>query len=102
MKCRFCGSVLNAQLAGQQIPPALEKEINSQANTALWCGIIGLFICGLILGILAINNGNKAIRSLDQYPQYAGPRGKASTGRILGWIGVVGWALILLIRIGAR
>ena len=101
MKCRFCGTVLNTQLAGQEIPPALEKQINSQANTALWCGIIGLFICGLILGIVAITNGNKAIRALGQYPQYVGPRGKANAGRIMGWIGVVGWALILIARIGS-
>jgi len=97
LKCRFCGSVLNSQLAAQDIPLNVKDDIDKQASSALWCGIIGLFICGPILGTLAITNANKALRALDQYPQYDGPRGKARAGQILG---IVGWVLLIIFLLG--
>jgi hypothetical protein len=85
LKCRFCGYVLDSKLNADQIPPDVEKLVRSQANTALWCGIAGLFICAPIFGSRAISNGNDAMETLNMYPAFDGPRGKAQTGRILGW-----------------
>ncbi|HEY6970827.1 MAG TPA: RING finger protein [Candidatus Angelobacter sp.] len=100
LKCRFCGYILSAQLAAQQILPAVAAEINSAANTALWCGIIGLFICGPVLGTIAIVQSNKAIREIDMAPQYSTYKGKATAGRVLGIIAVIGWIIVIAIRIG--
>jgi hypothetical protein len=97
LKCRFCGTVLNAELKAQEIPDSVAKQAASFANAALWSGIIGLFICAPILGSMAISNGNKAIALLDTYPLYAGPRGKANAGRVLGWIA---WILFVIVIIG--
>jgi hypothetical protein len=97
LKCRFCGYILDAQLRRehelQEIPAHAVKYIKSQANKALWCGVFGLVICAPVLGSMAISSGNDAIATLDQYPYYAGPRGKAQAGRIMGW---VDWALFVL------
>ena len=93
LKCRFCGFVISPELASQEIPASVIADINKQASSALKCGIGGFFICAPILGTSAIKNGNAALRMMDQYPQYQGPRGKARAGVILGW---VGWALLIL------
>lgn|SRR5215468_847108 len=98
LKCRYCGYILSAQLAAQEISPAKAREIDKAANTALTCGIIGLFICGPVLGSVAIVQANKAIREIDMAPQYSSSRGKATAGRILGFIAWVGWILIFIIR----
>jgi hypothetical protein len=97
LKCRFCGHVLSSQLNSQEIPSHVAKEVESQANKALWYGIIGLFICQPILGTMAISSGWKAIETLDRYPLYPGPRGRASAGRVMGW---VAWGLFVLAIVG--
>jgi hypothetical protein len=97
LKCRFCGYTLNAQLNSQEIPGHAVKYVESQANKALWCGILGLFICAPILGSMAISSGNDVIATLAQYPLCAGPRGKAQAGRIMGWID---WAFFVIGLIG--
>lgn len=100
LKCRFCGYILNAQLAAQEIWPAKAGEIDKAATTSLVCGIIGLFICGPILGTVAIVQANKAIREIDMAPQYGpGSKGKATAGRVLGIIGLVGWLIVIVVRI---
>jgi hypothetical protein len=93
LKCRFCGHILSERLSSQQIPNHVLEEVRSQANKALWCGIFGLIICGPILGSMAISSGNKAIETLDRYPSYEGPRGRAQAGRVLGYID---WALLII------
>jgi predicted RNA-binding Zn-ribbon protein involved in translation (DUF1610 family) len=93
LKCRHCGYVVDAELASTMVSPETILEINKAARTALTCGIIGLFICGPVLGTMAIVNGNKAIRLMDEHPGYDGPRGKARTGAVLGW---VGWVLLII------
>jgi hypothetical protein len=97
MKCRFCGYILDAELRrelnSEEIPSHAVKYVESQANKALWCGILGLVICAPVLGSMAISSGNDAIATLAQYPHYAGPRGKAQAGRIMGW---VDWAFFVI------
>jgi len=67
----------------------MDLRANSAATASLVCGIIGLFIAGLILGIIAIVQGNKAKRL-----GYVG--GKATAGITLGVIGLAAWAFIVI------
>ena len=99
MKCRFCGHILDSALVSHDPPQAIIDTIRSNANTALTCGIIGLFICGPVLGSMAISNANKAIRELDNYPLYVGPRGKANAGLILGWLDWILLGLFFIIKV---
>ncbi|MCL2628034.1 MAG: DUF4190 domain-containing protein [Oscillospiraceae bacterium] len=69
-----------------------EQAAKKAATTSLVCGVIGLFIGGLIFGIIAIAQGNKAKR--------LGYIGKdASTGIVLGVISMIGWFFIICIWI---
>jgi uncharacterized Tic20 family protein len=60
----------------------------SKAKVALICGIIGLFVFGLILGPIAIVQANKA--------EALGA--KATGGKVLGWIDTI-FGLIALVLI---
>jgi len=60
------------------------RAANSAANTSLICGILGFFIAGLILGVVAISKGRKARRL-----GYTGA--KAGVGIFLGVFDVVFW-----------
>jgi hypothetical protein len=72
----------------QQVIQQNEQAAKKAANTSLTCGIVGLFFAGLIFGIIAISQGNKAKR--------LGYTGKnASTGITLGIISIIAWALIV-------
>jgi Domain of unknown function (DUF4190) len=66
---------------------------------ALVCGIIGLFFCGPILGIIAIVLGNKAKKAIATQPGVYGGAGLAQAGFILGIISVAVWVLFIAIYI---
>ena len=65
-----------------------ERAANGAATASLVCGIIGFFIAGLILGIIAVYQGNKAKR-------LGYPGGKASVGTILGVVDIIAWVIIV-------
>ena len=85
---------------GQQVPPQYgqpyqqnyyagqKHPADGTATAALVCGIIGLFIFGLILGIIAIVQGSRA-------KKLGYPGGKATAGIVLGIIDIVAWALLM-------
>ncbi len=64
------------------------KENAPGAVASLVCGIIGIFICGIVLGIIAIVNANKAKRTIGSDPRYGGA-GMAQAGLILGIIAII-------------
>lgn len=99
LKCRFCGYIINAQFAAQDIMPAKAAEINSAATASMWCGIIGLFICGPVLGTIALVQSNKALKEIQMAPQYSASKGKATAGRVLGIIALVLWVIVIIVRI---
>lgn len=70
------------------------------AVAALVCGIIGFFVCGLILGIVAISKANAAKRAIEADPTLGGG-GMATAGLVLGILDLVAWGILVLIRIGA-
>jgi len=108
VKCRFCGQQLTADPAlahifgqGDSVPSDIAKRIDSAASTALWTSIVGLFICAPILCPIAISNGNTAQKLLDQYPDYRGRTsagGKSRAGQVIGWIGIIGFVIAMIVR----
>jgi len=70
------------------------------AVAALVYGIIGLVICGVILGPLAISKGNGAKRAMAENPTLGGG-GLATAGVVLGVIDLVMWALVLVAKLAA-
>ncbi|RLV56424.1 DUF4190 domain-containing protein [Aeromicrobium phragmitis] len=72
-----------------------------QATLAMVLGIVGLvggFVCGLPLlaAPFAWYIGGKAVKEIDADPQQYSGRSEASTGKILGIVGTVLLALVLL------
>lgn len=71
-------------------PVVQSTEGQSKAKVALICGIVGLFIFGIILGPIAIVQANRA--------EALGA--KATGGKVLGWIdtifGVIGLIFIIM------
>jgi hypothetical protein len=76
--------------SGQQQKSALGFAIAS-----IVCGIIGLFVAGFILGILAIIFGGIALKRIRMNPSLQG-RGLAITGMVLGLIDVILLAILML------
>lgn len=69
------------------------------AVASLVCGILGLFICGLVLGIIAITKAQEAKRAIASDPRYSGG-GMATAGMVLGIIDLVGFVITMLITFG--
>jgi hypothetical protein len=93
LRCRFCQANLDERLKAAEIPPADAKTAASNARDAIIYGILGMFICAPVFGSMAVSSGKTAIEILDRYPLYDGPRGKARTGMVLGYIA---WGLLIL------
>ncbi|WP_293784761.1 DUF4190 domain-containing protein [uncultured Aeromicrobium sp.] len=88
---------------GQPYPPGAWQPApkHSQATLAMVLGIVGLvggFVCGLPLFVapFAWYIGAKAVKEIDGAPQQYSGRSEASTGKILGIIGTVLLALVVL------
>ena len=71
---------------------------SGKAIASLVLGIIGLFLFGVIAGVLAIVFGALARKEIDRDPTLGG-HGMATAGLVLGIIGVVLWAIIILVLI---
>jgi hypothetical protein len=106
MSCPSCRSAI---MVGSQICPACRAitspdglyhgpKINAPGATqALVYGIIGLFVCGVILGPVAISKANGAKRAMASDPTLGG-EGMATAGIVLGILDIVGWAIIMVLR----
>jgi len=109
--CMSCGvSISNLPQTSQQQPfqQSFQQDYqqnyqmqvqpgNGAANTSLICGIVGIFILGLILGIIAIVQGNSAKKQ-----GYVGS--KATIGIVLGILDIVFsvlWLLFIIVTIAA-
>jgi len=67
------------------------------AVAALIYGIIGLFLCGVVLGPLALSKARAARNAMASNPTLGG-EGLATAGTVLGIVDLVLWALIMLTR----
>lgn len=110
MKCRFCGALLHPLLILQHeqenIPDDVLAQARDNANKAVWCGVLGVFlffapIVALmaipIVAPTAIAAGHEALRALRRHPAYVTPlRGRARFGIAMGWIGLTIFLLTMI------
>ncbi len=80
---------------GAYPPRGFPQRNNSKATTALILGILGLVLCQ-ILSIFAIIVGKEAEREIRYSGGTQGGEGLATAGRVLGWIGVVMFVIVVL------
>jgi hypothetical protein len=74
------------------------QRTSGKAIAALVLGIVSLFIFGFIAGVIAIILAVQARKEIDTDPNLGG-RGLATAGLVLGIVGVVLWALVMLVWI---
>lgn len=92
--CIYCNAIVTPD--GLYHGP---KENAPGAVGSLVYGIVGLFVCGLIFGIVAILKANNARTLIAGNPRYRGS-GLAIAGLVMGIIDLVAWSIILLARLG--
>lgn len=71
------------------------------AVAALVCGILAFFICGPILGAVAISKSNEAHKAIASDPRLSGG-GMATAGKVCGIIAIVLWVLIIIINVASK
>jgi len=62
-------------------------------------GIISLFCCGVVLGPVAIVLSNQAKSEIADSRGMQTGEGMAKAGLILGIVGIVGWVLLIIVRV---
>jgi predicted Zn finger-like uncharacterized protein len=83
---------------GSTFAPYVRKRNAPGAVASLVWGILGLFICGFIFGIVAITQANSAKKLIAANPELYTGEGIATAGMVMGIIDLVGWGLAMLIR----
>ncbi|HEV2819803.1 MAG TPA: NUDIX domain-containing protein [Solirubrobacteraceae bacterium] len=93
-------STASPEAPGGYAPPAAgsQQKTSGKAIASLVCGVVGLLIAGIILGIIAVILGVVAKREIDADPQLSGD-GLAIAGIAVGAIAFV-LAVVILITIG--
>jgi hypothetical protein len=89
--CPYCNAIVSSD--GVYRGPVQNAP---GAVASLVLGIVGLLICGIIFGILALIKSSEARRYKGD-PRYIG-QGMATAGMVLGIIDLVAWFFIILIR----
>ena len=83
-------------------PNVLESkaaEVRDDSRNALILGIIGLICFGFILGYLAIRKANAALETIAIYEVAQERRAVAITAKVLGFVDIIGWVVVLILRI---
>jgi hypothetical protein len=84
--CDFCNAILSPD--GIYHGPT----VNAPGSVAaLVFGILGLFFCGIVFGILAITKAREANAAIQFNPRYGG-KGMATAGMVLGILALILWA----------
>jgi hypothetical protein len=96
VKCRHCGWVLDPAIRQAQAAASVTGDAPG-AGEALTYAIISIFICGLILGPIAIGKANKVLGLIRDNPGYGG-KGKATAALVIGIVAAVLNVLGLLMR----
>jgi len=84
-----------ASAAATQMP--LSKQTSGKAVASMVLGIIGLFVFGIVLGLIAICLSIGATNDIKKRPDEVDGKCLAIAGRVLGIIDVVGWAIFVII-----
>lgn len=74
-----------------------ESRVHGLAVASMVCGIIGLFIFGIILGTLATIFGAISISKIKKSGGFLRGKGMAIAGLIMGIVGLVGFLVLLAI-----
>jgi hypothetical protein len=69
----------------------MNNKKDGKATASLVLGIIGLFVAGIILGIVALVLSNQSIKA-------NGPSRAATAGKILGIIDIVAFFVVIILR----
>ncbi len=86
---------------GQGYPQqAAGPKTNGMAIGSLICGIVGLLLCGILLGPVAIGLGFAARKRIAESGGYEQGQGMATAGIIMGFVGVAIFVLFLLAGFG--
>jgi hypothetical protein len=83
----------------QHVLEAKAAAVASEVKSALIMSIVGLFCFGFIFGFLAFRKANEAIETIDIYGVAREKRGLAMVAKVLAIIDVVGWVLVILLRV---
>lgn len=97
LKCRFCSTFFDESVRPNVDGP---KTVAEGATISLVIGIIGIFLFGIILGWIAIANGNKALKIVKLYPERFTGKGLAIAGITLGVFDILGCIAVILLRFG--
>jgi hypothetical protein len=72
-------------------------ENSCMAIAAMVCGIVGIFVFGIVLGIIAIVLGCIARNKIDNEPHKFKGKCQANAGLVLGIVDVILWAILFVI-----
>jgi len=115
MNCRGCGVTLKWAVEQPEeewqrqaapvssAPPFdeyVENEIKKHAKGALVNAIIGIFFFGIILGPLAFQRANKAIRLIREHKIGQEHEGKAKAAQIVAIVALCLWILLVIVQFG--
>ncbi len=78
-----------------------EGTTDGMAIAGFVTGLVGLFVFGIVLGILGIVFSTIALKRIKRDPEVRKGRGLAIAGLVTGIVGLVGWTIILLIALSA-
>ncbi len=73
------------------------KVMAPGATASVVWGIVGIAVCGLIIGFVAINKSREARAHIEADPRYEG-EGIATAGMVLGVVDIILWAVGLVAR----
>ena len=80
---------------GMGMPAPVAPRTSTMATISLIAGIGGFFILPFIGAIVAIITGNSAKKEIANSGGTVGGEGMAKAGVILGWVGLILWAIAL-------
>ena len=82
---------------GNSAPQKVILPVNGKAQASMWCGIVGLFIFGLVLGPIAICLGVQAKIEIAQNPDKMDGKCQATAGISCGCVALLLWLIIIII-----
>lgn len=91
VRCEYCNRGVMSPDGVYRGP----KETAPGAVASLVCGVLGIFVCGIIFGLVAIQKADEAKTAIAADPSLTGG-GLATTGKVLGIIALVFWGLGLV------
>jgi len=96
----YCGACKVMAIQGRAPVYVQPTKTSTEARDALILAIFGLFCFGIILEPWALVKASNAKKAIDADPRLGG-RGMASAATVIATIGLVVWALGLVLRIAA-